>query len=99
MTTDLRPTGRTLHGRLGLRALFHGHGGLLAPGAASIRLTPRIIRLSISFGSGMATSGNLREYHAKTRENIQQLFHWVEAIERALPVERSGAFGLRERKT
>jgi len=31
----------------------------------------------------------LKEYHAKTRENIQQLFHWVEAIEAALPVERS----------
>ena len=37
----------------------------------------------------MAVSNNLKEYHAKTRENIQQLFNWVEAIERALPVERS----------
>jgi hypothetical protein len=37
----------------------------------------------------MAVSSNLKEYHAKTRENIQQLFIWVEAIERALPVERS----------
>jgi hypothetical protein len=37
----------------------------------------------------MATDGNLNQYHAKTRENIQQLFDWVEAIERALPVERS----------
>jgi hypothetical protein len=37
----------------------------------------------------MSASGNLKEYHAKTRENIQQLFHWVEAIEAALPVERS----------
>jgi len=34
-------------------------------------------------------SANLKEYHAKTRENIQQLFNWVEAIERALPVARS----------
>jgi len=34
-------------------------------------------------------SANLKEYHAKTRENIQQLFNWVEAIERALPVQRS----------
>ena len=34
-------------------------------------------------------SGNLKEYHAKTRENIQQLVNWVEAIEAALPVERS----------
>jgi hypothetical protein len=37
----------------------------------------------------MMAGGNLKEYHAKTRENIEQLFHWVEAIERALPVERS----------
>ena len=37
----------------------------------------------------MRASGNLKEYHAKTRENIQQLFGWVEAVERALPVERS----------
>jgi hypothetical protein len=31
----------------------------------------------------------LKQYHAKTRENIQKLFSWVEAIEAALPVERS----------
>ncbi len=37
----------------------------------------------------MTASNNLKEYHAKTRENIQQLFNWVDAIERALPVERS----------
>jgi hypothetical protein len=37
----------------------------------------------------MSAGGNLKEYHAKTRENIQQLFSWVEAIEAALPVERS----------
>jgi hypothetical protein len=37
----------------------------------------------------MSTPGNLKEYHAKTRENIQLLFRWVESIERALPVERN----------
>jgi hypothetical protein len=37
----------------------------------------------------MSASNNLKEYHAKTRENIQQLFRWIEAIEGALPVERS----------
>ena len=42
-----------------------------------------------TFRRWMAASGNLKEYHAKTRENIQKLFNWVEAIERALPVERS----------
>jgi hypothetical protein len=37
----------------------------------------------------MSASNNLKEYHAKTRENIQQLFNWVESIQLALPVERS----------
>ena len=37
----------------------------------------------------MAAGGNLKEYHAKTRENIQHLFKWVEALQSALPVERS----------
>jgi hypothetical protein len=36
----------------------------------------------------MARSGNLHEYHQKTRENIQRLMDWVEAIEQALPLER-----------
>jgi hypothetical protein len=42
-----------------------------------------------TFRQWMAVKDNLKEYHAKTRENIQQLFRWVEAIEQALPVERS----------
>ena len=42
-----------------------------------------------TFRQWMAAGGNLKEYHAKTRENIQLLFNWVEAIERALPVERT----------
>jgi hypothetical protein len=37
----------------------------------------------------MSAGGNLHEYHARTRENIQQLFAWVERVEGALPVERS----------
>ena len=37
----------------------------------------------------MSVPANLKEYHAKTRANIQQLFNWVESIEQALPVERS----------
>jgi hypothetical protein len=42
-----------------------------------------------TFRQWMAASNNLEEYHAKTRENIQQMFRWVDAIERALPVERT----------
>jgi hypothetical protein len=37
----------------------------------------------------MSMDANRREYAAKTRENIQQLFSWIESIERALPVERN----------
>jgi len=37
----------------------------------------------------MAGADNLKQYHQKTRENIQKLFGWVEAVEAALPVDRS----------
>jgi hypothetical protein len=37
----------------------------------------------------MSQPGNLKEYHARTRDNIQQVFKWMEAVESALPVERS----------
>ena len=37
----------------------------------------------------MSVPGNLKEYHAKTRANIQQLFSWVR-------VDRAGSAG-RER--
>jgi hypothetical protein len=74
---------------LGFEHFFTGHGGLLAPGAASNPFNSSDHPIEHSFRQWMSASGNLKEYHAKTRENIQQLFHWVEAIERALPVERS----------
>jgi hypothetical protein len=73
---------------LGFEHFFTGHGGLLAPGAASNPFNSSDHPIEHRFRQWMAASGNLKEYHAKTRENIQQLFHWVEAIERALPVER-----------
>lgn len=74
---------------LGFEHFFTGHGGLLAPGAASNPFASSDHPVEHTFRQWMAASNNLKEYHAKTRENIQQLFHWVEAIERALPVERS----------
>jgi hypothetical protein len=42
-----------------------------------------------TFRQWMATPANLKEYHAKTRANIQQLFNWMDAIHQALPVDRS----------
>jgi hypothetical protein len=74
---------------LGFEHFFTGHGGLLAPGAASNPFASSDHPVEHTFRQWMATAGNLKEYHAKTRENIQQLFHWVEALERALPVDRS----------
>jgi hypothetical protein len=74
---------------LGFEHFFTGHGGLLAPGAASNPFNSSDHPMEHTFRQWMSTSANLKEYHAKTRENIQQLFHWAEAVEQALPVERS----------
>jgi hypothetical protein len=74
---------------LGFEHFFTGHSGLLAPGAASNPFDSSDHPLEHTFRQWMAVPANLKEYHAKTRENIQQLFRWVEAIEAALPVERS----------
>jgi hypothetical protein len=74
---------------LGFEHFFTGHGGLLAPGAASNPFDSSDHPLEHTFRRWMSAGGNLKEYHGKTRENIQQLFGWVEAIEHALPVERS----------
>ena len=74
---------------LGFEHFFTGHGGLLAPGAASNPFNSSDHPVEHTFRQWMTATGNLKEYHAKTRENIQQLFRWVEAVEGALPVERS----------
>jgi hypothetical protein len=77
---------------LGFEHFLTGHSGLLVPGSASHSSNSSNSSehpVEHTFRQWMAASNNLKEYHAKTRENIQQLFHWVEAIERALPVERT----------
>jgi hypothetical protein len=74
---------------LGFEHFFTGHGGLLAPGAASNPFASSDHPMEHTFRQWMKAPENLKEYHAKTKENIKQLFNWVEAIERALPVERS----------
>jgi hypothetical protein len=74
---------------LGFEHFFTGHGGLLAPRSASNSSNSSEHPIEHTFRQWMAASNNLEEYHAKTRENIQQLFRWVDAIERALPVERT----------
>jgi len=74
---------------LGFEHLFTGHAGLLAPGSAKNPFDTSDHPVEKTFRSWMASSENLKQYHQKTRENIQRLFAWVEAIEAALPVERS----------
>jgi hypothetical protein len=74
---------------LGFEHFFTGHAGLLSPGSASNPFNSSDHPMEHRFRQWMAASGNRKEYHAKTRENIKQLFDWVEAIDRALPVKRA----------
>src|SRR5271156_374375 len=74
---------------LGLEHFFTGHAGLLAPGAAANPFDLSDHPVEHTFRRWMSAGGNLKEYHARTSENIQQLFGWMESIERALPVERT----------
>ena len=68
---------------------------LRAMAASWLRASPRTrsthptIPLRKRSRAGWPVRENLKLYHQKTRENIQKLFSWVEAIEAALPVERS----------
>jgi hypothetical protein len=77
------------HAELGFEHLFTGHAGLLAPSAAKNAFESSDHPVEKTFRNWMASSENLKQYHQKTRENIQKLFSWVEALEAALPVERS----------
>jgi hypothetical protein len=74
---------------LGFEHLFTGHAGLLAPGAATNPFDSSDHPTEKLFRNWMSSSENLKEYQRKTRENIRKLFSWVEAVEAALPVERS----------
>ncbi len=80
---------------LGFEHFFTGHASLLNPGTSfnpsKSSNSSRSFEHPVehTFRQWMAVSDNLKEYHAKTRENIQQLFHWVDAIEQALPAERN----------
>jgi hypothetical protein len=74
---------------LGFEHLFTGHAGLLAPSAASNPFDSSDHPIEKTFRSWMSVDSNRKEYAGKTRENIQHLMSWVEAVSRALPVERS----------
>ncbi|HLZ13939.1 MAG TPA: hypothetical protein VKP58_15255 [Candidatus Acidoferrum sp.] len=74
---------------LGFEHLFTGHGGILAPAAATNPFDNSDHPIERTFRSWMSVEANRREYAGRTRENIQYLMNWVEAVSRALPVERS----------
>jgi hypothetical protein len=69
----------------GLEHLYTGHGGLLG---AHVSSPATADPTESNFLALMSEQQNLREYHQKTRENIQQLMNWVQNVERALPIER-----------
>jgi hypothetical protein len=71
---------------LGLEHLYTGHAGLLGlRGTRSAPASP----VEEQFLALMSDEERLREYHEKTRQNIQQLLDWTRAVERALPVEKA----------
>jgi hypothetical protein len=71
---------------LGFEHLFTGHAGLLTP--ENPRATEPQHPDEARFLMWMSQPQNLREYQAKTRENIQKLMDWMRAVEESLPVER-----------
>jgi len=76
------------HADIGFEHLFTGHAGLLgAHNGASASSAPPQHPTEADFLARMAQPENLREYHQRTRENIEKLMNWTQAIERALPVE------------
>jgi hypothetical protein len=75
---------------LGFEHLFTGHEGLLGGEDAGKQggWQPED-PAEHTFLRWMSTENNRREYHEKTRENIEHLMDWISAIELALPVERT----------
>jgi len=71
---------------LGLEHLYTGHAGLL--GMRGVRTAPAD-PIETEFLARMADGDLLREYHQRTRQNIQQLLDWTRAVEQALPIERT----------
>ena len=71
---------------IGFEHLFTGHAGLLAASRAGVEQREHVEEAR--FLAWMSRPENLREYHEKTRENVQKLMDWMRAIEDALPLER-----------
>jgi hypothetical protein len=72
---------------LGMEHHFTGHGNLLGANHSAPAAPQH--PAEAEFLAHMADPENLREYQAKTRENIVALMDWVHKIDTALPVEKS----------
>jgi hypothetical protein len=71
---------------LGFEHVFTGHAGLLSPETGSVAQPEHPDEAR--FLMWMSLPQNLREYHEKTRENIQKLMAWMRLAEETLPIER-----------
>jgi hypothetical protein len=71
---------------IGFEHIFTGHGGLLAnqTGKSAEPAHPE----EEKFLAAMSSPERLREYHQRTRDNIQSLFRWLQEAEAAVPLER-----------
>ena len=71
---------------IGFEHLFTGHAGMLGsnPGLKS----PAAHVEEARFLASMSSPERLREYHQRTRENIQILLHWLRDAETSVPLER-----------
>ena len=74
---------------LGFEHLFTGHAGLLGGASAGAAANQAEDAGEHTFLRWMSTEEHRREYHQKTRENIQALMDWIASIEEAVPVERT----------
>jgi hypothetical protein len=71
---------------IGFEHLFTGHAGML--GANPGPKAPAAHLEEARFLASMASPERLREYHQRTRENIQILLHWLRDAETSVPLER-----------
>lgn len=72
---------------IGLEHLFTGHARLLGS-QEPVPPGPENDPAEAAFVAVMSREENLRQYHEKTRENIQKLDEWVRVIEKTIPCER-----------
>src|SRR2546428_7107388 len=69
---------------LGFEHFFTGHGGLLAPGAASNPFNSSDPPIEHTFRPWMAAGGNLKENTAQNPEDIPQFAYLLQGVETAL---------------